>query len=163
MDNINITTAGTSKKTNRILLFGFVGVLIITIALVSVYLYTQHSATKNNKASQNNVSIALYLNAFKNAKVGEPYKFIIGSGVYNQNVQIIGEVVSGLPPGLKMTGCSTEYNSLAIKQNAAVNSLGKCNIEGTPLQSGDFTVRVHFSTQGGGGDIYKDFPLVVNP
>ena len=51
MDNLNITATENLNNTNKILLFIFLGVLVITIVLASFYLYTQHGGAKNNKAN----------------------------------------------------------------------------------------------------------------
>lgn len=181
MNNPNISAAENPNNTNKVLLFIFLGVLVITIALASFYLYTQHRGAKNNKASvsqgtpnpniasQNDVDLIhksaplVYTDSLSPATVGKPYKAAVRAAVFNLNVQIAGKAISGLPPGLQLT-CSTEYNSPAFpKDLAAKNSLCTCTIEGIPQQSGKFTVRVSFSIQGGISNSYNDLPLVVNP
>lgn len=171
-------------NTNKILLFIFLGVLVITMTLVSSYLYTQYGGAKNNKVnvnqgtltpntpSQNDASLIyksaplVYTDLLPPATVGKPYKAAVRAAVFNLNVQINGKVVSGLPPNLKLTSCSTEYNSPTIAKIAAKNSFGECKIEGIPQQSGNFTVKVYFyinDEAGHFGYFNRNIPLIVNP
>lgn len=159
MDNPN--------KINKLLLIILSIVVVATLVLVSVYLYNKahiSQGTPNpNTVSQNNVSIIPYIVALETATVGKEYKTAIEIGVYDRNVQINAKVISGLPPGLLLTSCSTEYDSLEIAKMRAKNSLAKCTIEGVPQESGNFTVRVAFSIEGGISNAFKDLPLMVNP
>jgi hypothetical protein len=157
--NTNIAVPEGPKKINKILLFIFISILVITAVLSSYYLYTQYKIGKNNKTSAPEV----YANWLTPASVGQPYKGTVLVVVYNQNVQISGKIESGLPPGLQLTTCQTDHNTSTTSEIPTKNSYGKCVIEGTPQQSGSFTVRAHFSFQDGDGEIIKDLPLVVNP
>jgi hypothetical protein len=167
-------------NTNKIFLFCFLGIVVITIVLVSFYLFAQYGGPKSSKpnmvqttvnqntVSQNDVTFPksapfVYTISLQPATVGKQYKTVIQAGVSDLNVQISGRVESGLPPGLQLTSCQTEYDSPTIAKIAAKNSFGKCTIEGIPQQSGNFTVRVYFSIQEAAGDFFKDLPLVVNP
>jgi hypothetical protein len=183
MDNTNTNIAATDspKNINKILLFILLVVIAISLVLVSVYLYNQYRGAKNNKADvsqstpspniviQNDPSLIkksapfVYNVGLPLGKVGTVYKTAVQTGVYDLNVQINGRAESGLPLDLQLTSCSTEYNSPDIAKIAAKNSYGKCIIEGVPQESGNFTVRLYFSIQGGPQNVYKDLPLVISP
>ncbi len=174
MDNTNILPAESPKKINKGLVFLFSGVVVITICLVSYYLYIQygveHRVSNPSTQSQNNDAISykstpfVYTRSLNPAKIREPYTAVVEAGVYYLNTQIENNAVTGLPPGLKLTECSTEYNSAVLPKDLTnINSLIKCTIEGTPQKSGNFTVRVYFSVPGETGTVFKDLQLVVNP
>lgn len=117
----------------------------------------------NEEISKSKSGLVLYNATLLPAIVGRQYKTVIQVGVYEVNGQIDGQVESGLPPGLQLTPCQTEYNSPAIAKIAAKNSFGRCIIEGIPQQSGDFTMKVHFSIKDRAGYFEENIPLVVNP
>lgn len=147
------------NNINKILMFILIGVVVAAVSLGSYYLYTYNAAKTGNINSA-----FVYTDSLPPATVGNPYKAVVQAGVFNLNIQIKGKTASGLPVGLKWTSCTTEYDStkLPIKL-AAKNSLAECIIEGTPELSGNFAVRVYFSTPGQSGNVYKDLPLVINP
>ncbi|MCX6704351.1 MAG: hypothetical protein NTZ07_02795 [Candidatus Woesebacteria bacterium] len=172
MNNKDIGTLEKPNKVNKVLVFIFLGVAVVTIALISFYLYSRYGGAKNNEVgiSQDtqgpnalNVASFVYISRLYPAKVGKLYNAIVGAGVYKPDVKIDGKTVTGLPPGLQLTSCSMEFNGSTLPNLADKSSLCKCTIEGTPQQSGDFVVRVNFSIQDGVENVYKDFPLVVNP
>lgn len=176
MDNTNIVTSVSANKSNKILAFILLVVVVITLALVSFYLYTRYRVAKNNNVSvsqgmttQNvtsiipSISLILYTVTLPPAVVGRQYQFPIQVGIYNYNVQINGEVTSGLPSGLQLTPCSTEYDSPAIAKIATKNSFVKCTIEGIPQQSGNFTIKFRFSIKDVAGYLEKELPLTINP
>lgn len=117
----------------------------------------------NEEISKSKSILVVYNTALLPAIVGRQYETVIQVGVYNLNGQIDGQVESGLPPGLQLTPCQTEYNSPAIAKIAAKNSFGRCIIEGIPQQSGNFTVKVHFSIKDKAGYFEESISLVVNP
>jgi hypothetical protein len=181
MDNTNMVTGGSANKINKILLFIFGAVVVVTLALVSVYLYDQYGLAGNKKVgagqatpipgavSQNDAELisktvpTAYETALAPANVGKPYKAEIQASVNNLNVQIFGRLGSELPAGLLLTACKTEYNSSAVPGLAAKNSLVRCTVEGTPSKSGNYTVRIYLAVEGGPSESFKDIPLVVNP
>lgn len=158
---------------NKVLSAILIVVVVISLALVSFYLYTRYGNTKNNKTgvSQNSPSltgeITSYISnaALPPAKVGTAYKATVEGGVKNLIAQVRARVESGLPPGLQLTSCETEYSSLDPSLDQNKQSIGKCTIEGTPEESGNFQVRVNFSysVPGGTKDFITEYPLVVNP
>jgi hypothetical protein len=169
---------------NKILLTILLVVMVISLALISFYLYiryTQYGTAQDNKtdvgqsalspntSSQNDAYLlnnnvpVIYNEELPSAKVGTVYKTTVEAGIYDLNVQLIGIVGSGLPAGLVMSPCLTEYNSPVIAKFATKNSYSLCSIEGTPQESGSFLVKVYFSVQGGEGKFFKALPLVVDP
>lgn len=181
MDDVNIAPGADTNKKNRALMIIFLFVLVITVALGLYYLYTRYSNAKNNKVNdiqntnnpnienQNGSSLlntnppVIYNEDLPPAKAGEVYKTTVQAGIYDLNVQLIGIVGSGLPEGLNMAPCTTEYDSPIITKFAVKNSYSLCTIEGIPQKSGSFLVKVYFSVQGGEGKFFKALPLVVNP
>jgi hypothetical protein len=187
MDNTNSATPEKSKGVRKVLVFIFLGILVIADGLVSYYLlYARPRVAKNNTVGVSqgtpppNTGIqnapnpgdlslihkttpTVYDATLPPAKVGEPYKAEIQAGVDGLNVQIYGREGPGLPPGIKLTSCKTEYaNSAPARPTNKVSSV-TCAIEGTPEKSGTFTVRIYFAIQDGSAEAFKDTPLIVNP
>lgn len=157
MDNSNTVTIGSPKKTNKIviaLLF-----CVVAVAAVSLYLYTQSKNAKSNIIKPP----VVFTDWLYTAKIGEPYKGSVMVVVYNQNVQIDGKVLSGMPPGLWLAKCQTSHNSMVSAEVPTINSYGKCAIEGIPEQNGIYTIKAYFSAQGATEGFYKDFQVGVDP
>ena len=99
---------------------------------------------------------------FPEAKIGQEYRALVAASVYNFNVEFEGQVLSGLPEGLRLTSCRTDFNS-PIAKFAAVNSLTTCTLEGIPQKSGKYLVEIFFSIPNGLVSAKEIVPLVVNP
>lgn len=164
----------SKRKSNKLeLLLSVILVVIVVFILVmgASHVYFKYNSksvnlnvgkiVSNQSVAQNRLgNLSIYNSGLLPAKVGVSYKVAIQAVMLNQNIQIIGKLKSTLPIGLNLTSCYTVYNSEAFKQDATVNSVAQCIIEGIPQQSGNFLVKVAFSVQGS-SDVSKDLQLVV--
>lgn len=185
MEDINIITTGKPDKTDKLLLIILVVVVIATLTLISVYLYKLYLAPKNTKtgvgtatgqattgsnttgqnsaSATQNIRLVSYSVTLQSAAVGKDYQGVLQLAIYGFNTQLSGEVISGMPLGLRMTPCTTDYNNPTLTAKSKVNSLVRCGITGVPQESGKFTIQVRFTTKDVDGYFEKNFPLVVNP
>jgi hypothetical protein len=165
---------------NKILTGILVFVVVGSIALGSLYLYTRFGNTKNNQTgigqntpnpngNQNNSSSSGQITPFiayaalPQAKVGTPYTATVEGGVKNVIAYVSARVDSGMPPGLQLTSCQVQHPTPDTQTNSGKYSTGICTIGGTPKTSGNFKVRIYFSAPGLVEDFFSDYPLVVTP
>jgi hypothetical protein len=169
------------NNINKILTFILIFIVVVSIALASVYLYSRYGNSKNqtsgvgqaspstssgstnNPVSSNKAEPFLNFSALPPAKVGTVYTATVEAGVMNATNQISATVESGMPAGLKLAPCRTEYSDPNLTNNPVRSSNAKCVIGGIPKESGKFTIRINFSVPGVVDDFFSDYPLVVNP
>jgi len=154
----------TAQKKSLLIKLGWIVVLTLFVfsAVAAGVLFI---AYKRELKKAEEISMARpIINTFEfpEAQAGKEYKTLIMATVYNFNVKIEGKIVSGLPEGLKLTACQTDFNS-PVAKFAAVNSLATCTLEGIPQKSGKYLVEIFFSIPNRLVSAKEIVPLVVNP
>ena len=142
--------------------FGWIIVLALFVALVvdaGILFITYKQKLK--KAEELDMARPI-INTFElpEAQIDKEYTTSIWATVYNFNTKIEGRVVSGLPEGLQLTACQTEFNSPTVTFSK-VSSLAKCNLEGIPQKDGRYEVEIFFSIPSSASNPY--FSLGVSP
>ena len=142
--------------------FRWIVILIFFISLVSAAVFFFLSYKNKPVGEKVMARPIIKTRDFLDAKVGQEYQAPVVASVLNQNVEINGQVLSGLPEGLQLGSCQTIFNSSFVI-STAVNSLATCMLEGIPQESGKFNIEIFFSIPNGLVNAKEIIPLVVDP
>ncbi|MBU2459405.1 MAG: hypothetical protein KKB29_03535, partial [Nanoarchaeota archaeon] len=117
----------TAQKKLALIRLGWIVVLTLfvssAIAIGVLFIAYKRELKKAEEIAMARPIINTY--DFPEAKIGQEYRALVAASVYNFNVELEGRVLSGLPEGLRLTSCRTDFNS-PIAKFAAVNSLATC-------------------------------------
>jgi len=172
MDNVRNSPVTPPNKIRKIpwIVGSFIVVLSISALLLEPSIWNkiksrdQKIADKLTALGTDIASARPIINTdhLPHAQAGKEFQAFIFATVYNVNTKIEGKIVSTLPDGLTFGNCQTEFNSPTVTLSK-VSSLVRCGLMGTPKQSGQYIITVHFSVPGSKMTTEEAIPLLINP